>query len=167
VGYALGARFKGKLNHTWVMVGDGEIQEGMIWEAVHVAARYRLGGLTLIVDCNGLQQYGWPHEVPASLDHRSHGDRRDPWAGTDLPAIFDAFGWNVTEFDGHDHVQIQQAYSMAGRRPHDAPPTVLLARTVKGKGVSFTEHSYKWHAQVPSAAELMQAGAELGFGTDQ
>ncbi len=80
LGMALGAKLRGEKFHTFVMLGDGELQEGMVWEALHVAPRYKLGNLTAILDWNGLQQFGWvlgPEEL-----HR--GDRRDPWSGTDL-----------------------------------------------------------------------------------
>src|SRR5882757_5840731 len=80
LGFALGARLRGEKFHTFVMIGDGELQEGMIWEAAHIAPRYKLGNLTAILDWNGLQQFGWPlHTVG---EHR--GDRQDPWVQIDL-----------------------------------------------------------------------------------
>jgi transketolase len=98
LGFALGARLRKEKFHTFVIIGDGELQEGMIWEAVHVAPRYKLGNLTAILDWNGLQQFGWslgPGET-------NRGDKRDPWAGVDLKGIFERFGWRVLETDGHD-----------------------------------------------------------------
>ena len=80
---ALGAQLGGNSFHTWVMLGDGEIQEGMVWEAVQVAARYKLDNLTAIVDRNGLQQFGLPSTTETTRTDR--GDRRDPWFGVDLP----------------------------------------------------------------------------------
>jgi transketolase len=156
LGIALGARMSGRPVHTWVMLGDGEIQEGMVWEAVHTAARYRLSNLTAIVDCNGLQQYGW------TADAQDRGDRRDPWAGIDLASVFRAFGWRVIELDGHDFGQIRAAFALARGAVEGDPPTVLLARTVKGKGLSFAEGRHKWHTGVATADELAQAQAELG-----
>ena len=111
VGMALGARMGQKDFHTWVMLGDGEIQEGMIWEAVQVAARYKLSNLTAIVDRNGLQQFGLPSSAETTLTDR--GDRRDPWFGVDLAAVFQAFGWRVVEINGHDYGQIRNAYKLA------------------------------------------------------
>ncbi|MGH3368469.1 MAG: transketolase, partial [Nocardioidaceae bacterium] len=87
LGMALGARLRGSDSRTYVVLGDGELQEGMSWEAIHVAPRYRLGHLVAILDHNGLQQYGWP---PTDADR---GDRRDPWAGVDLVATFTGLGW--------------------------------------------------------------------------
>ena len=91
VGIALGARMRGLGFQTYVMLGDGETQEGMVWESVMVAARYGLANLTAIVDCNGLQQYGWP-ATPGGDDR---GDRRDPLAGVHLGDALSAFGWRV------------------------------------------------------------------------
>lgn len=160
VGYALGARLAGKSSHTWVMLGDGEVQEGMVWEATHVAARYRLTNLTAIIDCNGLQQYGW---TPSGSSER--GDRRDPWSGLSLRDIFAAFGWRAIEFDGHDFAAIDNAYSTALQPDADGRPTALLARTVKGKGISFTEGSFRWHTGIPSDEELSVARRELGLAS--
>lgn len=158
VGIAIASRLKRSQRHTWVMLGDGEIQEGMVWEAVHTATRYRLGNLTAIVDRNGLQQYGWPSHSPAD-----RGDRSDPWHGVDLAAVFGSFGWRVLEFDGHDHEQIGAAYRLARAAAAGHRPTVLLATTVKGRGVSFAEGRYKWHTGVATPEELHQAGADLGL----
>ena len=98
VGIALGAKLKGKAFHTFVMLGDGEIQEGMVWEAVNTARKYRLGNLTALVDWNGLQQYGWRGQ--------GRGDRRDPWDDADPRRLFQAFGWRVREINGHAFDQI-------------------------------------------------------------
>ena len=91
MGMALGARLTGRDSRAYVMLGDGECQEGEVWESVHVAPRYDAGNLTAIVDRNGMQQFGWPLE-PGEV-HR--GNRRDPWAGADLRGAFEAFGWKV------------------------------------------------------------------------
>src|SRR5258705_7782485 len=85
LGIALGARMRGQKLHTFVMIGDGELQEGMIWEALHIAPRYKLGNLTAILDWNGLQQFGWV----LAINERHRGDRRDPWSASDLRGIFD------------------------------------------------------------------------------
>jgi transketolase len=139
-----------------VVLGDGELQEGMTWEAIHVAARYRLGKLTAIVDQNGLQQYGWDPEIGVD-----RGDRGDPWRGFSLPAMFEAFGWRVIELDGHDFEQIEAAYSSACGTAPDERPVALIARTVKGRGLSFAEGRHTWHTGVASDAELEQARREL------
>lgn len=156
-GMALAARRQGKSFHTWVMLGDGELGEGMVWEAVHSARRFGLGNLTAIVDLNGLQQYGWPAD--RALDRF---DRSEPWSGVDLAAVFAGFGWRVLEIDGHDFGQILEAYDQAGAAGPSGQPTVILAKTVKGKGLSFTEGTYKWHNGVATAEQLEVAAAELG-----
>ena len=142
VGMALGARLSGTDAHTFVLLGDGEIQGGMVWEAVQVAARYKLANLTAIVDRNGLQQFGLPSSQETTLTDR--GDRRDPWFGVDLSAVFQAFG-RVIELDGHDFDQIAAAFALA-RMGSGGPATVLLAHTVKGKGLSLAEGVHTWPA---------------------
>lgn len=160
VGLAMGARRRGLDAHTWVMLGDGELQEGQVWEAVPIAAKYGLGNLTAIVDCNGMQQYGWPLQ-PGEV-HR--GDRSDPWAGTNVRAAFEAFGWRAIEIDGHDFDHILAAYAGAIAERAGARPTVILARTVKGMGLSFTAGASTWHSRVATADEIEAARAELGEG---
>ena len=165
LGIALGARMRGMGIHTFVMLGDGETQEGMVWESVMVAAKYGLGGLTAIVDCNGLQQYGWPRESgDAGSGEEGGGDRRDPLAGTRLRGALEAFGWRVLEIDGHDFEAIVAACADARAAAGGRQPTAILARTVKGRGLSFTEGRHEWHAKVPSADDVATARAELGFG---
>jgi transketolase len=159
VGIALGAQLGGKGFHTWVMLGDGEIQEGMVWEAVQVAARYKLDNLTAIVDRNGLQQFGLPSSDETTRTDR--GDRRDPWFGVDLAAVFQAFGWRVLEIDGHDYGQIQDAYRLARAGDFARRPTVIIAHTVKGKGLSLAEGVHTWHSIVPSAEDFERARQEL------
>jgi transketolase len=158
LGIALGARMRGLGAHTFVMLGDGEAQEGMVWESVIVAARYGLGNLTAIVDCNGLQQYGWP--LAPGEDNR--GDRRDPWAGTRLRDVFEAFGWRVLEIDGHDFDAIVAACADAREAAPERRPTVILAKTVKGRGLTFTEGRTEWHARVATADDVAAARRELG-----
>jgi transketolase len=158
VGIAMGARRRGIDAHTWVMLGDGELQEGQVWESVPVAARYGLGNLTAIVDRNGMGQYGWPLRP----DERHRGDRRDPWAGASLRGAFEAFGWRVVEIDGHDLGAILGACAAARAGGPGDVPTVILAETVKGRGVSFTEGASEWHSRVATEAEVAVARAELG-----
>jgi transketolase len=152
VGMAIGAGVLGKDFRTWVMLGDGEIQEGQIWEAAFVASRYALDNLTAILDWNHLQQYGWPTEAGYTT-----GARRDP---VDFPAAkWQAFGWHVVECDGHDIPDFLSACASA--RATRGRPTIILAHTTKGKGVSFMENDYTWHSRPISDADLARALAEL------
>jgi transketolase len=148
-GMALGARLRDLPFRTWVMLGDGEIQEGQIWEAAFMAARYRLDNLTAILDYNGLPQFGWPQEG---------GYTRD--VPIDDPgAKFRAFGWHVIECDGHEQASIREALDAA--TAVEGLPTCVVAHTVKGKGISFMERDFNWHAKVPTDEHLATAIAEL------
>jgi transketolase len=149
IGMALGARLAKLDFHTWVILGDGEIQEGQIWEAAFVASRYRLRNLTAIVDYNRLPQFGWPD---------ASGFTRDEPID-DPGGKFAAFGWNVIEIDGHDHDALGGAFDAAVA--HRDGPTVIVAHTIKGKGISFMEHEYNWHATPPDEQQLADAVAEL------
>jgi transketolase len=161
VGIALGARLRGRGFRTFVMLGDGECQEGMVWESVQTAARYRLGNLIAIVDQNGLQQYGWP---PGDEPERpDRGDRGAPWPDEMLRRAFEGFGWRVVEIDGHDFGAILGAFTEAAAATAGDRPTAILARTVKGRGLSFTEGRYAWHARIPTAEEIDAARVELGI----
>ena len=159
LGFALAARLSGQKFHTYVLLGDGELQEGMIWEALHIAPRYNLGNLTAIVDWNGLQQFGWP-VVPGD-DHS--GDRRDPWAGVNLAMAIGALGWRILEVNGNDFSQVIPALEECKRWSQTRQPTMVLAHTTKGKGLSFTAGKYEWHSKVANAQELDQAKRELGI----
>jgi transketolase len=151
VGIALGSRLHGTPERTYVMLGDGECQEGVVWEAAFVAARYDLDNLLAIVDFNQLQQIGWAANEP---------DKREaPWRFESLAGHWRAAGWSVLEADGHDMESILA--SLANARTIRGQPVVIIARTVKGKGVSFMEGSAPWHSRVPTADELAQALAEL------
>jgi transketolase len=161
VGMALGARLRGLDFHTWVMLGDGELQEGQVWESVQVAAQYGLGNLTVIVDRNGMQQYGWP--LRPGEAHR--GDRRDPLGEAAVGVALEAFGWRVVEIDGHDFGQIIAAGTAARAAAGGGAPTAILATTVKGQGVSFTSGASAWHARAATADEVAAARAELGEPT--
>ncbi|MEJ7901023.1 MAG: transketolase [Thermomicrobiales bacterium] len=152
IGMALGARLSNLDFHTWVILGDGELQEGQIWEAAFVASRYRLNNLTAVVDYNRLPQFGWPD---------ASGFTRDEPID-DPGGKFAAFGWNVIETDGHDHDALSAAFDQAVA--YTAGPTVIVAHTVKGKGVSFMEGDYNWHATAPNAEQLANAVAELQGG---
>ncbi len=149
VGMALGAKRAGLDFHTWVILGDGEIQEGQIWEACFVAARFGLGNLTAILDYNKLPQFGWPSE---------EGYSRTRFLD-DPAAKFAAFGWATIECDGHDHESLRAAFDRA--EAATTQPVAIIAKTIKGKGVSFMEANHNWHAKVPTQQELDDAVGEL------
>ena len=146
IGMAMGAKRLGQTFRTYVMIGDGESQEGQIWEAAFIAQRYHLDNLVGILDYNKIQQYGWnrPPALPP----------------IDSPAAkFQAFGWHTIEIDGHEFQAIVDACDEA--RHIKNVPTMIVAHTIKGKGVSFMENTYQWHAQVPSDQDLARALMEL------
>lgn len=144
VGMALSAILHNQDYKTYVLMGDGEIQEGMIWEAAMSAANYNLDNLVGIVDCNGIQINGWVNDI-MKLEPLA-----DKWK---------AFGWHVIEIDGHDIKSILSAFHEAATIK--GMPTVILAHTVKGKGVSFMEDNNAWHGKAPSDEELAQAIVEI------
>ncbi len=144
IGMALGAKLDGKSYRVYAVMGDGEIEEGQIWEAAMAASKFRLDNLVGIVDVNGLQIDGTTAEIMPSAP------LREKWA---------AFGWNVIEVDGHDMAAIAEALSAAEQCK--GVPTMLLAHTVKGKGVSFMENQVGWHGHAPSDAEFELAMQEL------
>ncbi len=151
VGMALGAKLANRAFTTFVMLGDGECNEGIVWEGAHVASRYALDNLVVIVDENKLQQYGWRAD--------GSGDRRPPYPDGVLHDRWRAFGWQVSDVDGHDmdavERALQEAKAVRGR------PVALIAHTVKGKGISFMEGNYRWHSRVPTDEELALALAGL------
>jgi transketolase len=152
LGYALGARLRKKDFHTWVILGDGEIQEGQIWEAAFVADRYHLDNVTAILDFNKLQQFGWLATPPGSTRamHPSCTNPGDKFA---------AFGWHVLECDGHDIGALIKTLGAA--KAHKGQPTAVVAHTVKGKGVSYMEHDYNWHSKVMTDAEYRTALSDI------
>lgn len=152
VGMALGARMAGKAFRTWVMLGDGEIQEGQIWEAAFTASRYGLDNLVAIVDYNRLPQFGWPQA--GEPGHFSRSNPIDDPAGK-----FHAFGWRTVECNGHDYAEIRDAFATA-KEPGNGP-CCIVAHTIKGKGVSFMEGDHLWHAKAPEQSHLDDAMREL------
>ena len=143
VGMALGAKQLGKDSRVYTILGDGECQEGQIWEAFMAANHFKLDNLTVIIDNNGLQIDGSNDEV------MSLGD---------LPAKLAAFGFDLHEIDGHDLDAIEAAFSA---KTVPGKPKCILAHTVKGKGVSFMENQAGWHGKAPNAEQYAQAKAEL------
>ncbi len=143
-GMALAAKLRGKTYRTYAIVGDGECEEGQVWEAAMFAAHKKLDNLCFFVDFNGLQIDGPITEVvnPTPIDQK-----------------FESFGWNVIVIDGHDFTQIDAAVQKA--KSCQGKPTMILCKTVKGKGVSFMENNVKWHGAAPNAEQYAQAVAEI------
>lgn len=158
VGIALGAQLRRADIRTWVLLGDGECQEGQVWEAAMVASRYRLERLIAIIDHNGLQQYGWQGDDPES--------RLPPAGPGELAGKWRAFGWRVLETDGHDMTELVATLTRAAEVGAGVP-TAVIARTVKGRGVSFMEGAYRWHTQPVTDDHLRQALADLGEPIDE
>ncbi|WP_248924344.1 transketolase [Paenibacillus hamazuiensis] len=154
VGMALGAKLTGKSFTTFCVLGDGEAQEGQVWEAADVAVRYALDNLVVFLDYNKLQQYGW--EAPNQSREVPIQSPETKWS---------AFGWNVVTIDGHRFEEIVEACDRA--KSHKGRPTIIIANTVKGKGVSFMENAYLWHSKVPTRQELEQAITEITAGGDR
>ena len=144
VGMALAGKMDAKDYRVYAVLGDGEVAEGQIWEAAMSAAKYQLSNLCAFVDVNGLQIDGKTSDVMPT----------EP-----LDQKFAAFNWNVLRVDGHDYAAIADA--LAEARACTDKPTVILARTVKGKGVSFMENEAGWHGKAPNAEQYEKAHAEL------
>lgn len=148
VSAAVGMALGGKLNHknyrVYAVMGDGELDEGQGWEAFMSAAKYKLDNLCVIVDVNGLQ-----------ID----GATKDVMPLEPLDQKFAAFGFHVITINGHDFDQILSAYQQAAATK--GQPTVILAKTVKGKGISFMENDAGWHGKAPNDEQLAQAVSEL------
>ncbi|HWR34533.1 MAG TPA: transketolase [Clostridia bacterium] len=145
IGMALAAKLDNKDFHTFVMVGDGEIQEGQNWEAAMFASAHKLNNLTVILDNNKQQLDDWTEKIV----------RVEP-----LSEKFRAFGWNAVDIDGHNFAQVIPALEQA-RANMSERPTAIIASTVKGKGVSFMENNVKWHGVAPKPEEVEAAVKEL------
>ncbi len=144
LGHAVAARLDGRDYHVFVLLGDGEIEEGQVWEAAMAAAHWRVHNLVAIVDHNGYQQTS---AVSAVTDPRSYPDK---WR---------AFGWHVREVNGHDIVAVHEALRFA--KAYRDGPVCIIAHTVKGKGVSFLERDFTWHGRAVPRDRLQQALEEL------
>jgi transketolase len=145
VGTALATRLDGRPSRVYVLLGDGECDEGQVWEAAMSAAHYNLDNLVAIVDRNGIQNDRWTHQV-MGLEPLS-----DKWR---------AFGWHTLEVDGHDLSQVIGALDEAAGT--NGKPTAIVAKTVKGKGVSFMEDNPDYHGKAPSKDQVPQALEEIG-----
>lgn len=145
VGMALAGKLDQKEGRIYSLLGDGECQEGIVWEAAMAAGHYKLDNLCAVLDWNGLQ-----------ID----GKNEDVMSVVPLDEKFAAFGWNVIAIDGHDLEQIVDAFAQA--RGCKGKPTLILAKTHKGHGVSFMEDQAGWHGKAPSEEQAKQAIEELG-----
>ena len=145
VGMAIGSRLKGDGSRVYALLGDGELQEGLIWEAAMAAGHYHLDDLVAIVDWNGLK-----------ID----GENDSVMTVKPIDEKFKAFGWHVIMIDGHNFDEIFAALDEA--RETKGMPTCIVAKTVKGKGVSFMENQAGWHGKAPSEEQARQAVEELG-----
>ena len=144
VGMALAGKTAKKDYRVYALCGDGEIAEGQIWEAAMSAAKYHLDNLCAMVDVNGLQ-----------ID----GATKDVMPSEPLDKKFEAFNWNVIHVDGHDYDALEKAFADAAACK--GKPTMLLLKTVKGKGVSFMENNAGWHGKAPNDEQYAQAKAEV------
>ena len=144
-GMAMANKLDNDPGRIYTLLGDGEIQEGIVWEAAMSVAHYKLDNMVGILDYNGLQ-----------ID----GKNEDVITVAPVADKFRAFGWNVIEINGHDFEQILDAFAKA--RACKGKPTMIIAATVKGKGVSFMENNAGWHGKAPNDDETKQAIAELG-----
>jgi transketolase len=147
VGMAIDGRLRGSSYRTYALLGDGELDEGIVWEAASAAAKYRLDRLTAIVDCNRLQNDG---DTDAIMPMEPIADK---WR---------AFKWNVLETDGHDMAQVVGTIGAA--QAHSGEPTCIVARTIKGRGVSYMEGKRLWHGTPPDDAQYEQAVREIEGG---
>jgi transketolase len=144
IGVALAARLDSKTYRTYVLLSDGECEEGQTWEAALAAAHFNLDNLTAVIDCNGMQLSGWTRDIM----------NLEP-----LISKWQAFGWHVIDIDGHDLDQILAAFPEAEKTK--GKPTVIIARTIKGKGVSFMENNVTFHGKAPTREEAERALKEL------
>ncbi len=144
IGMALAGRLRKSDYHVWVVIGDGESQEGSVWEAAMSGAKWKLDNLTAILDRNNLQNDAFVDDL-MPIEPLA-----DKWR---------AFGWNVVEIDGHDMSAIVSA--LEGAKAHKGAPTMIIAQTVKGKGVSYMENVCEWHGKAPCREEADKALDEI------
>lgn len=150
VGMAAAAKLDSKDYYTYVLMGDGEIQEGIIWEAAMSASKFKLDNLIAILDNNGVQLDGTNEQIMPM------GDIKAKW---------ESFGWNVISTDGHDVEKVCEAIDQA--KTLKGKPVIIIAKTVKGKGVSFMEGKNTWHGKAISAQDYVIAMTELGGTIDE
>ncbi len=143
-GMAIAAKMAGKDYRTYTIVGDGESEEGQVWEACMFAAHHKLDNFCLIIDWNGLQIDGAIDEIVSPAPYRDK---------------LEAFGFYVVEIDAHDFAQIEDAFAKA--RACKGKPTAIVAKSIKGRGVSFMENQVKWHGSAPNDEQYAIAVAEI------
>jgi len=150
VGMAIAGKLDNKSYRVYTVLGDGELEEGQVWEAAMSAAHYKLDNLTAFVDFNGLQIDGDITKVmnPSPIDKK-----------------FEAFGWNVLVIDGHNYDEILDSIDRA--KEFKGKPTVIICKTIKGKGVSFMENDASWHGNAPTLEQCNKAIKELGGQTNE
>lgn len=144
-GMAMGSKLDNAPWNVYALLGDGEIQEGIVWEATMSAAHYKLDNLIVFLDYNGLQ-----------ID----GNIESVMNVNPIEGKFKSFGWNVITIDGHDYDQIFAALDIA--KDTVGKPTIIIAKTIKGKGISFMENQASWHGSALNDSELKQALLDLG-----
>ncbi|HZR00307.1 MAG TPA: transketolase [Chloroflexota bacterium] len=145
LGHALAARVDGRSYHVWVMLGDGECDEGQVWEAAMAGHQFKVDNLTAIVDNNRMQQSGMVADV------MNHMPLAEKWR---------AFGWHAIDVDGHDQDAVLKAFAEA--QATKGKPTAIIAHTIKGKGVSFMEPDYTWHGRAIPKEQEAAALKEIG-----
>lgn len=146
-GMALAFKLDNKKNKVYALLGDGEIQEGMIWEAAMLASHYKLDNITAVLDHNGLQ-----------IDGRNN----DVMTVEPIDKKWEAFGWHVIKADGHDFSSLEKAFEE--RKTVIGKPAIIIAETTKGKGCSFMEDKASWHGKAPNDEEFCTAMEEIGGG---
>jgi transketolase len=146
---ALALKTDGKSNRVYAVVGDGECQEGSVWEAVMSAAAFSLDNLTVIIDSNRIQKMDFIEKIMGA---------------DNLGAQFESFGWDVKTCDGHDAASLKSAFT---GKWNGGKPRCLVARTVKGKGLSLMENNPAWHWRMPNKRELKVFCSELGITQDE
>ena len=144
VGMSMASKYLKENFYVYAIIGDGEVQEGQIWEAAMAAAHFKLDNLIVFLDHNGLQ-----------ID----GNNDDVMSINPIDKKFEAFGWNVLTIDGHNIDEISDAIDKA--KANKKAPTLIHAKTIKGKGISFMENDYNWHGVAPKPDELEKALSEL------
>ncbi|HZK02205.1 MAG TPA: transketolase [Anaerovoracaceae bacterium] len=145
VGMALSNKLDNNPGRIFALLGDGELQEGLVWEAFMAAAHFKLDNLTAIIDWNGLQ-----------ID----GKNDDVMRVSPIEDKLKGFGWETIDIDGHDMDEISNALDKAGK--YKNKPLAIIAKTIKGKGVSYMENEYGWHGKAPNEEQAKQAVSELG-----
>ena len=149
VGIALAKKLDGRKEKTYVLLGDGECEEGTVWEAIMFAAHYKLNNLVAILDCNHIQKMGTTKDI-MSIDN---------WKNK-----FEAFGWEVREVDGHNVKDLDKVFQ---KKNETEKPMIIIANTVKGKGVSIVENDPRWHWRLPSKKELKVFMQELNISEEE